>query len=194
LQITFFFFFCFSRKGAFKKLITAIAVIVIITSWWLHLSQSLGGGGGRPAGKDCAGTTGDSCARAGNFPKGPGAPCLVWEIWPSPLYIQNKQMINCFISDCAGRHTTHIPAGSAVKIFILFNNKSKTNVAFHPAACLYGVPHTKTGRGSGAHKKHHHLAGRISAGRKEGGKKKVGAGPPSCHFRPGVRMGVGIQG
>lgn len=39
-------------------------------------------------------------------------------------------MINCLISDCAGRHTTHVPAGGAAKRFILFNNKSKTNVAF----------------------------------------------------------------
>lgn len=36
-------------------------------------------------------------------------------------------MINCLISDCAGRHTTHVPAGGAAKRFILFNNKSKTN-------------------------------------------------------------------
>lgn len=48
-------------------------------------------------------------------------------------------MINCLISDCAGRHTTHVPAGGAAKRFILFNNKSKTNVAFHPAACLHGA-------------------------------------------------------
>lgn len=55
-------------------------------------------------------------------------------------------MINCLISDCAGRHTTHVPAGGTAKRFILFNNKSKTNVAFHPAACLHEAPFTKAGQ------------------------------------------------
>lgn len=60
--------------------------------------------------------------------------------------IQNKQMINCLISDCAGRHTTHVPAGGAAKRFMLFNNKSKTNVAFPPAACLHGASRTGAGQ------------------------------------------------
>lgn len=70
--------------------------------------------------------------------EGPQKPCLVGEIQPPPLFIQNKQMINCLISNCAGRHTTHVPAGGAAKRFILFNNKSKINVAFHPLPVRIG--------------------------------------------------------
>ena len=55
-------------------------------------------------------------------------------------------MINCLISDCAGRHTTHVPAGGAAKRFMLFNNKSKTNVALPPAACLHGAPRARAGQ------------------------------------------------
>lgn len=87
-----------------------------------------------PAARDCAGNMGDSCARGGQLPEGPEAQCLVREICTAPLFEQNKQMINCLISDCAGRHTTHVLAGGTAKRFILFNNKSKTNVAFHLAA------------------------------------------------------------
>lgn len=72
--------------------------------------------------------------------KGPQKPCLVGEIQPPPLFIQNKQMINCLISNCAGRHTTHVPAGGAAKRFILFNNKSKINVAFPPLPVRIGPP------------------------------------------------------
>ena len=55
-------------------------------------------------------------------------------------------MINCLISDCAGRHTTHVPGGGTAKRFMLFNNKSKTNVAFPPAACLHGASRARAGQ------------------------------------------------
>ena len=92
-------------------------------------------------------------------------------------------MINCLISNCAGRHTTHVPAGGAAKSFILFNNKSKTNVAFHSLpACISHrspTPHARAGQW--------HLVGRQRSQKEE-----TGAGLPSWHFRIGVRVQVGV--
>lgn len=99
-----------------------------------------------------------------------------------PLFIQNKQMINYLISNYAGRHTTHVPAGGAAERFILFNNKSKTNVAFYPLSACMGPLAQRAGQW--------HLARtRIPSTRKEG----AGAGLPSWHFRTGVKVGAGVR-
>lgn len=97
-----------------------------------------------------------------------------------PLFIQNKQMINCLISNCAGRHTTHVPAGGAAERFILFNNKSKTNVAFCPLPACMGPPAQRAGQW--------HLArARVPSTRQEG----AGAELPSWQVRIGIRVGTG---
>ena len=89
-------------------------------------------------------------------------------------------MINCLISDCARRHMTHIPAGGAAKRFMLFHNKSKTNVAFPTAACPHGASCTGAGQW--------HLARtRIPARRRE----QVLDHLPGL-FRAGVRVGGGL--
>lgn len=88
-------------------------------------------------------------------------------------------MINCLISDYAGRHTTHVPAGGAAKRFMLFNNKSKTSVAFPPAACLHGASRARAGQW--------HLARTIPARRRE----RVLDHLPGL-FRAGVRIGGGV--
>lgn len=57
-------------------------------------------------------------------------------------------MINCLISNCAGRHTTHVTAGGAATRFILFNNRSKTNVAFHLPPAYVGLLMLEPGSGT----------------------------------------------
>lgn len=89
-------------------------------------------------------------------------------------------MINCLISNCAGRHTTHVPAGGAAERFILFNNKSKTNVAFCPLPACMGPPAQRAGQW--------HLArARVPSTRQEG----AGAELPSWQVRIGIRVGTG---
>lgn len=111
-------------------------------------------------------------------PPGSWALLLVGEIWLQPLFIQNKQMINCLISDCAGRHTTHVPAGGAAKRFILFNNKSKTVVAVYPLpACTEPLG---LAQGSG-----------IWPEQGFQPKEEAGVGLPSWHFKVGGSDGAG---
>lgn len=90
-------------------------------------------------------------------------------------------MINCLISDCEGRHTTHVPAGGAAKRFILFNNKSKTNVAFLRCLPAWG-PRARAGQW--------HLARTRSPARR----REQVPDMPSWHFRAGIRVGVVVVG
>ena len=94
-------------------------------------------------------------------------------------------MINCLISDCAGRHTTHVPGGGTAKRFMLFNNKSKTNVAFPPAACLHGASRARAGQWHLARTSIpagmreqvlDHLPGLFRAGVRIGGRMRAGVG------------------
>lgn len=104
----------------------------------------------------------------GSFPRVLRNPVWLERYSGPPLFTQNKQMINCLISNCAGRHTTQVPAGGAAKRFILFNSRSKTNVAFHPLPACMGPLGPEQGRGT-----------------------YRGALVPAWHFRTGVSLGVG---